>query len=430
MKEYKRLIPREKNILKKGIFSTNHSNSQNHIKDISNYNYEHRIRLNPLGEDKSMEIRHQIPTNKIHDLYIKSNILYYQNQNMKNAYEKAELQSKISSHIKKQNHQNLLKKEKNIKKFCTEKNNEIKKEFNNKKNRLKQELTRIIKDTLSFSKKNNPIRSMLPDNINEIVERVKKETQDLSQTLSISHISKISKVSSAGVKSGLQKNDFLNMLGVDVENLNSNNINIDIDKCWNFVHKLSKGKNIEDILRYKVVNEIMNITEKKSSEKAKKIYEKLDIYKKYMAGKKGKEYKKKLLEEEKKKATIRMNPSEYIKQKIQKSLSQPKLFNQIKLDLSDKKKKKGIKPKIIKKNKNKKKLKRSKSVILPDKRGKKLLRYNAYNDVDKIIDFIDKSKSNSQCKNCRSHFSNIQMTKNIINISMQEIKHKKKFFYK
>ena len=90
MKEYKRLIPREKNILKKGIFSTNHSNSQNHIKDISNYNYEHRIRLNPLGEDKSMEIRHQIPTNKIHDLYIKSNILYYQNKNMKNAYEKAE----------------------------------------------------------------------------------------------------------------------------------------------------------------------------------------------------------------------------------------------------------------------------------------------------------------------------------------------------
>ena len=293
MKEYKKLIPKEKNTQKKGIFLSYRSNSQNHYKDISNYNFEHRIKLNPSGEDKSMEIRHNIPTNKIHDLYVKSNILYYKNKSMRNAYEKAELQSKISCQIKKQNHQNLLQKEKNIKKFCKDKNREIKKVFNNKKSRLKQELTRIIKDTLSFSKKNNPIRSMLPDNINEIIEKVKKETQDLSQTLNISRISKISKVSSIGVRSGLQKKDFLNMLGVDVENLNSNNINIDIDKCWNYVHKFARGRKIEDILRYKVVNEIMNITEKKSSEKAKKIYEKLDIYKNYMSGKKYQEKKKK-----------------------------------------------------------------------------------------------------------------------------------------
>ena len=118
---------------------------------------------------------------------------------------------------------------------------------------------------------------MLPDNINEIVEKAKKETQDLSVTLNMSHISKISRVSSVGVRSGMQKNEFLNLLGVDIENLNADNINIDIDKCWNYILKLAKGRKVEDILRYKVVNEIMSITEKKSAEKAKKIYEKLEI---------------------------------------------------------------------------------------------------------------------------------------------------------
>jgi len=71
-----------------------------------------------------------------------------------------------------------------------------------------------------------------------------------------------------------------------MENFNENNVNIDIDKCWDYVVKIAKGKNIEDIMRYKVVNIIMNLVEKKSAEKARKIYEKLAIYKKYMEGKK------------------------------------------------------------------------------------------------------------------------------------------------
>ena len=72
---------------------------------------------------------------------------------------------------------------------------------------------------------------MLPDNINEIVEKVKKETRDLSMTLNLSRMSRISKVSSIGMYTLFEKNDFLNSLGIDVENLNENNINIDIDKC-------------------------------------------------------------------------------------------------------------------------------------------------------------------------------------------------------
>ena len=141
---------------------------------------------------------------------------------------------------------------------------------------------------------------MLPDNINEIVASVKKETQDLSMTLNFSRVSKISKVSSIGMYSILEKNDFLNSLGVDMENFNENNVNIDIDKCWDYVVKIAKGKNIEDIMRYKVVNIIMNLVEKKSAEKARKIYEKLAIYKKYMEGKKKIEIRRKKIEKEKK----------------------------------------------------------------------------------------------------------------------------------
>ena len=42
----------------------------------------------------------------------------------------------------------------------------------------------------------------------------------------------------------LEKNDFLNSLGIDTENLNSNTINIDIDKCWNHIACDSFGNQI------------------------------------------------------------------------------------------------------------------------------------------------------------------------------------------
>ena len=426
MEEYRKLIPREKNTLKKDTFLTYRSNSQNHYKDISNYNYEHRIRLNPSGEDKSMDIRNQIPISHIHDSLTKLDYITQKNKNYKNANENADIQASIHYHIKNQKYQNLLENEKDINKLCRNENNEIKKKLKEKKEELKIQLTNIIKDALKFSKKNNPIRSMLPDNINEIVEKAKKETQDLSLTLNMSHVSKISRVSSVGVRSSIQKNEFLNLLGVDVENLNVNNVNIDIDKCWNYIFKLAKGRKVEDILRYKVVNEIMNITEKKSAEKAKKIYEKLEIYKKYMEGKKKEEIRRKKREEEKEKKALKANTKEFIKQEMKKSLSQPKIFSPISnLEDKHKKNKWDNKKKTIKKDK---KIRRSASVTIPMK-SKNVLRLDAYNDVNRIIDFIDNSKSNSQCKLCKAHFNNIQVTKNI-NSSLPKMIRKNDIIYK
>ena len=120
-----------------------------------------------------------------------------------------------------------------------------------------------------------------------------------------------------------------------------------------------------------------------------------------------------------------MNTKEFIKQKMQKSLSQPKMFNQ--LELEDKKSK--TKRDFRKINmKNKKKNKRSMSEIIPVNK-KKVLRLDAYNDVNRIIEFIDNSKSNSQSKICKGHFNNIQMTKEINN-NLQKMIEKNEITYK
>ena len=259
---------------------------------------------------------------------------------------------------------------------------------------------------------------MLPDNINDIVAKVKKETQDLSMTLNLSRVSRISRVSSVGMYSILEKNDFLNSLGVDMENLNVNNINIDIDKCWNYIVKIAKGRNVEDILRYKVVNTIMNLTEKKSAEKAKKIYEKLDIYKRYMEMKKNNEIRRKQMEETKKENILKKNVKEYLKQKMLKSLNEKKNFANNNTPLNDRKS-----------NQKKNKLiKRAESAgNIMQESQKKFTRLNAYNDVTRIINFIDNSKKNSQSKVCRNHFANIQIMKNM-NKTMEKVARKNNIF--
>ena len=397
---------KEINQLKRDIFITYRSNSQSHYQDIASYNYDHRIRLNPSGETTTMDIRNQIPVTHITDNIVKSEFSAIRKNKKKTAYEKAEVEGNINNQLNKQKHQNLLEKEKNLKKLFHKVYSIKQKKLDNKKLKLKGELTRIIKNALLFSKKNSVVRAMLPDNINEVVENVKKETQNIS--LNISRISAISKVSSIGMFSSLEKNEFLNSLGIDMENLNANNVNIDIDKCWNYIVKIAKGKKIEDILRYKVVNVIMNLVEKKSAEKARKIYEKLEIYKKYMDGKKRLEKRRKKLEEQKKENELKSNIKEYIKQKMYKSLSEPKLFkneNNNKYDRLTGNKKYKKKDKNLKKGESAKTNAQGKE--------KKFIRFNSYNDVTKIIQFIDTSKNNSQSKFCKEHFENIKITKNM-----------------
>ena len=410
MKEYRsQSMPKEINTQKKDICNTYRSNSQFHYKDISNYNYIHRIRLNPLGESKTMDIKYQFPLNHVQDSSIKNDYLSdCKKIDNKNAYNKADIQSHICSQIKKQKYQNLLEKDKHIENICNSENKKIKSELENRKIILKQQLTKIINDALLFSKKNSPIKSMLPENINEIVEKAKKQTEDMSFSLNISHLSRISSMKEDKKP---KKNEFLSLLGVDLENLTINHVNIDIDKAWNYIVKLSKGRKIEDLLRVKVVNAIMSLTEKKASEKVRKIYEKLEIYHKYMEKKKADEIKRKKREEEDKyQYMLKNNPKEFLKLKMIKSLSEPKLIFQN----ENKKKKMNKRSKDVKQNTKKKKMKRSESAVFQTNR-KNIEKFNAYKDIDKIINFINDSKKNSQSKFCKGHFMNIKMTKSMDN---------------
>ena len=134
-----------------------------------------------------------------------------------------------------------------------------------------------------------------------------------------------------------------------------------------------------------------------------------------MNKKKKKKKKRKGKEEEKYyKELLKNNPKELIRQKMVKSLSQPKLFDKMKNN-----------NKTFGKNK---KLRKSKSAFFIQGE-KKVARLNSYRDVDKIINFIDSSHKNSQSKLCKEHFLNIQMTKNM-NINKKNLMRKNEIYLK
>lgn len=396
-----KFLPKEVNTQKRDIFKFFRSNSQNHYRNISDYNYNHRIKLNPSGEVNTMDIREQFPISHLENSLIKSDYLSEKHSNKNSAFDNADIQSKITLQVKKQKYQTLLEKNKKLENLCKIKNNEIKSDLEKRKIKLKEKLTRIINDALLFSKKNNPVKSMLPENINEIVEKFRKQSNEVNMSLNISNLSKITSI---GKGSKQTKNEFLSMLGVDLENLAVDNVKVDINKAWDFILKISKGKKVEDILRFKVVNAIMSLTEQKASEKARKLYEKMEIFKKYKEQQKNEEIKRKQKEEDENyQKMVKNNPRGLIKQRMMKSLSQPQLFNQ---DENELKKKKNLKKQI-----KKKKMHRSESATFPVSQ-KKLIRLNAYKDVNKIINFIDYSKKESQSKVCKPHFMNIKIRKN------------------
>jgi hypothetical protein len=375
------------------------SNSLLHRNETANKDYKNRISLSPLGETK-MDIRDNIPTYHIRDMILKTN--YLNELEEIKAFDKADFQANINSQIKNQKYQILLEKDFNINTRCKTKSEEIKAQFENRKKSLRDQLISIIRNSLLFAKKNSPVAAMLPTGVNEFFEKLKLEEENNDEDFLNFSTTKTMRSNSErktsfhkkNKYSRKHKNEFLSLIGVDVENLSMNNINIDIDKAWKFVLKLAKGRNVDEILRYKVVNSIMSLTEQKASEKVKKIYQKLELYKEHKRKERREELKKKREEERKRQEELKkMDPSELIKKKMKESLNEVKTFNKDRASSTQKpkmKKKKSIEEKAVK---------------------KEIIKLNSYNDVDEIIRFIDNSKYNSQSKFCKNHFKNIQRTK-------------------
>ncbi len=166
---------------------------------------------------------------------IKSN--YITPINGLNAYEKAEIESNITNQLLSKKYETILQRDKEINYYLTSENNEIKKDIVKEKIKLKEDLSKIIKDTLLLSKNICKGNNLSVDN-------------------------KILKPNNSQVYLRQKNIEFLNALGINIESLNKNkrNYNINIDKAWNYINKIKKGKNnIDDILRYKIVNSILII---------------------------------------------------------------------------------------------------------------------------------------------------------------------------
>ena len=186
----------------------------------------------------------------------------------------------------------------------------------------------------------------------------------------------------------------MRLIGVDVENLSINNINLDIDKAWNYILKLGKGRNVENILRMKVVNSIMSLTEQSAALKVKQINQKYEKYKNIKDNEKKEKLKIKREEEEKKLEELRqMNPSDLIKEKIKESLGQKSNIRKYShsMNLMKKKREKDDKVNNIKIR----------------------IELDSYRDVDQILDIIEKSKKDSKSRLFLQHYINIKRKKSI-----------------
>ena len=366
------------------------SNSLFHYKNIANKEYLKRISLNPEGE-KKIFLNYQKNPGHIFNVFYKTDYLE-ENKSLR-ACERANLQTDINLHLKNQKYQVLLEKDSYINNLCHKKNKEIKNEFDTKKLKLKNKLTQLIRESLIFARNNSPVGAMLQSEVGEFYEKSKKELDNslisLSYESTKDNTQKALKKGKSQKIKKRQKNEFLRLIGVDVENLTMNNINLDIDKAWNYILRWGKGRDVEEILRLKVVNAIMSLTEQNAAEKVRHIYDKYNLFKQQKLREKQEKIRKKKEEEEKRLEELRkMDPREIIRGKMRESLSQ-----------------KGN----VKKFSHSMRLLRKKK----KKEEKKKIKLNSYKDVEKILSIIDKSQKDSKSRLFEEHFRNIRTRKSI-----------------
>ena len=373
-----------------------HSNSLFHYETVANQEYSKRISLDPESE-KKLYLKYHINPGHVFNVFHKTDYLE-ENKNLR-AEERANLQTEINSNIKKQKYQTLLEKDLFIKNLCNKKNKEIKQEFDARKLRLKNKLTQIIKESLIFAKNNSPIGAMLQPEICELLEKKKIDPDNSLVSLSFEssreHTHRRAKTENKKNIKKKQKNDFLRLIGVDIENLSVNNINLDLDKAWNYILGWGKGRDVEEILRMKVVNSIMSLNEQRAADKVRVIYEKYNVYKRRKEKQRQEQIRKQKEEEEKKLEELRkMNPREIIRGKMKESVGQ-----------KDNLKKLSQSVRVVKKKK-----KRGKE---EGNEEKKKIKLNSYKDVNEILDIIENSKMDSKSRLFEEHFRNIRTRRSI-----------------
>ncbi len=149
---------------------------------------------------------------------------------------------------------------------------------------LEHQLVGLIHDSLKFVKKNTPMLAMMPQKFTDAINHLKKEKgikkNNLLNTSEASlNLSFKSSTSTRSVQR-YESNAFLKALGLDLNNLAPGNIKINIDQAKEFIDKwrVKDKSKINEVIRYKVVNEIMNVEERRSVQKLAKLSKKYKTF--------------------------------------------------------------------------------------------------------------------------------------------------------
>lgn len=367
-------------------FNPLYSNSIFSYKEISSRNYNYPIPLNNPVQDPPIYLQSNLKPHHINHYLIKSN----SNCSISpSAFHNADIHTQITSQLTKHKYQLLLQKEQNLEQLVNTRNKSIQNEIAQEKLSLKNELTQIIRDALLFSKKNNPMTSMLPNSINEIISKVKEDNKALNISVSSINLTQTSKASIRSIQK-YESNAFLKALGIDLLNLHPDNININVDKAYEFISKWKTDRNVRQVIRYKVVNEIMSIAEKRASQKVEKINKKLKVIKD-----KAREEnirRKRLKEEEKYKQELLLSQTIDTASMMHRYYSTGQKMKTPVVEVRKKYKHNNV----IRNN-----VKRYNPL------SKTLVRYNSYKNLDKIISFINQSDSLKENVQVCKHFNNL-----------------------
>jgi hypothetical protein len=331
-----------------------------------------------------------------------------------NAFDKAFSESNKLEDKMKNKHKILEEKREKIEGFVHERNKMIKGRLDIEKKDLEEVLIRIIKDALKFSKECTPMISMMPNKLSNVINQLKEErghgqAHNLNVSTGSLNLSFRSNLSTRSVKK-YESNAFLKALGLDLENLNPKNIKIDIEKAYAFIKQWKvKSEDISKVIRFKVVNEIMNVEERRSAQKIHKINTRINKY----LGRKKSVLKKKDESFHSISTIDKQNLSLNI---LNKSNSRPNIGKNINTSYSNSKspnKKKSSKSACKTRGKNKE------NSEAPLKKKKIIL--NAYKNVDKLVGYINESEKLRENKPLVKHFDNIQYNKYLDNVTRKLI---------
>lgn len=427
------------------------SNTYFVYKDVTSR--EHRIKFTHEFEDK-LENRHNIMVHLRPHLAVKEKfdeIIPSDEEDLSSAFDKAVKESYILEKRLQEKYKTLEQKREVIQDYVDEKKRLMKERLDREKQELEIVLLRIIRDALKFSKESTPLISMMPNKLSNAINQLKEERGlNLSSgSLNLSFKSNTSNRSTQKYES----NAFLKALGLDLTNLNPNNIKIDIEKAYNFIKKWKiKKDDVRQVIRFKVVNEIMNVEERRSVQKLDKINRKLNLYiekrnkrvkldesgghishlnNSFYSNENNGKIDKKL---QNNKESVSQSKSQFQTQsQFTKIKSQSRTIQIAKKSVSKSKsgEKKNNQNFTHNKNNNFKTRNKSYSTSISkrkkyyqskdESKNKKKIVLNAYRHVDKLVGFINSSENLRENESLLNHFNNIKYNKKIDNLTKRLI---------